>query len=188
MPFPVRPRVSRETRLLLATVFFSLAALWVLAKIRFPEQPRTPNPVAPLLTQLAPGIAFENLERVVFDLEPQVVSALHLIVVPRPPVAGSHDERQWIPSLRFRHDEVLALIKTPTAGTISGATLVAQDPATKLAVLETSTADLSPIRTWTPQQFDYPRYFLVSDVSQGRISLRPIFVGHLTAARDAVWS
>ena len=35
------------------------------------------NPVAPLLTQLAPGTAFEDLERAVFGLEPQVVPALH---------------------------------------------------------------------------------------------------------------
>src|SRR5215510_13754888 len=105
MPFPDRPRVSRETRLLLTTVLFSLAALWVLARIRFPERPRTPNPVAPLLTQLEPATAFEDLERAVFELEPQVAPALTMLSVQRPgPAPRSDDERQLIPSLRFRDD------------------------------------------------------------------------------------
>src|SRR5689334_4041019 len=117
MPFPNRPRVSRETRLLLTTVFLSLAALWVLARIRFPA-PRTPNPVAPLLTQLARGTAFEDLERVVFELEPQVVPTLHLI---------SLDDGRSMPSLRFRTDAVLTLMDTLAVGAITGGALMAHD-------------------------------------------------------------
>src|SRR5262245_18313549 len=162
MPFPVRPRVSRETRLLLATVFFSLAALWVLARIRFPEQPRTPNPVAPLLTQLAPGRAFEDLERAVFELEPQAAAALTMISVRRPSLAvRTGDETQLIPSLRFLEDAVLALIDTPTSASITGGTLVAHDPSTGLAVLRTASAELPQIHTWTPQSTGYPRFVLV---------------------------
>src|SRR5215510_14094009 len=168
MPFPNRPRVSRETRLLLATVFFSLVALWVLARIRFPEQPHTPNPVAPLLTQLAPDTAFEDLARAVFELEPKAASALTMISVQRPSLAiRSGDETQLIPSLRFRDDAVVALIDTPTGASITGGTLVAHDPVTGLAVLRTASSDLPQVRTWTPQRIGYPRYVLVSDVSQG---------------------
>ncbi len=49
-----RPRVSRETRLLLTTALLSVVALWILARIRFPDQPAG-TPVQPLLTQLASG-------------------------------------------------------------------------------------------------------------------------------------
>ena len=189
MPFPDRPRVSRETRLLLTTLFLSLAAVWVLARIRFPEQPRTPNPVAPLLTQLAPGTAFEDLERAVFELEPQVLAALHMISVRRAGAVGGLDgEGQSIPALRFRNDAVVALIDTPATASITGGALVARDPVTGLSVLQTSNSDVPPIRTWTPQRIDYPRYVLVSDVSQGRFSLHPVFVGHLSVLHNSAWS
>jgi hypothetical protein len=47
-----RPRVSRETRLLLAAGVMAVAALWLLARIRFPERPVSPNPVPSVLSQL----------------------------------------------------------------------------------------------------------------------------------------
>jgi hypothetical protein len=170
-------------------LFLSLAALWVLARIRFPEQPRTPNPVAPLLTQLAPSTAFEDLERAVFALEPQVVPALHMIRVRRAvPVGGLGGEERSIPSLRFRNDAVVALIDTPAITSVTGGTLVAHDPVTGLSVLQTSSFDLPAVRMWTAQQIDYPRYVLVTDVSHGRFSLYPVFVGHLSASRNSAWS
>ena len=58
--------------MLLATVLLSLAALWVLARIRYPERPATPNPVPPLLTQLAPRPVFEDLASAVLQLELEV--------------------------------------------------------------------------------------------------------------------
>src|SRR5215510_12523206 len=136
MPFPDRPRVSRETRLLLMTVFLSLAALWVLARIRFPERPRTPNPVEPLLTQLAPGTAFEDLERAVFEVEPKVASALQVISLQTAGSSVSLDGGvQSIQSLRFRDDTVVALIDAAVAASITDGALVAHDPVTGLALL-----------------------------------------------------
>jgi hypothetical protein len=64
-----RPPLSRETRVLLMTVLISLAALWVLARIRFAERPATPNPITPVLTQLAPPPVFEQLTSAVFQVE-----------------------------------------------------------------------------------------------------------------------
>src|SRR4051812_13987822 len=48
-----RPRISRETRRLLMTACVAVLTLWVLARIRFPDRAGTPNPMPPLLTQLA---------------------------------------------------------------------------------------------------------------------------------------
>jgi hypothetical protein len=104
------------------------------------------------------------------------------------PVGGLGGEEQSIPSLRFRNDAVVALIDTPATASVTGGTLVAHDPVTGLSVLRTSSSDLPPIRTWTPQRIDYPRYVLVSDVSQGRFSLHPVFVGHLSVSRNSAWS
>ena len=47
-----RPRISRETRLLLTTAFLAVAVLWGLARVRFPDRPASPNPDPPLLTPL----------------------------------------------------------------------------------------------------------------------------------------
>src|SRR5262245_34129001 len=107
MAFPdlPRPRVSRETRLLLWTVFLSLATLWVLGRIRFPERPRTANPVAPLLTELTRSTPFEDIERAVQELEPEVKSALYVISMEHSGSAGGQGgARQSIASLRFRDD------------------------------------------------------------------------------------
>ena len=183
-----RPRVSRETRLLLLTVFLSLATLWVLGRIRFPDRPRTANPVAPLLTQLARGTAFEDIERAVHDMEPQVMSALQVISMERAGSAGGKGGAQSIPSLRFRDDAVVALIDNVGGASITGGTLVARDPVTGLAVLRTASSELPSIQTWTPQGLDYPRYVLVSDVLQARVFLHPVFVGHLSTALNSAWS
>ena len=56
-----RPKVSRETRRLLTAVLIAILAIWILARIRFPEEQATPNPVAPLLGQLAPRYRFADL-------------------------------------------------------------------------------------------------------------------------------
>ena len=58
---PYRPRVSRETRLLLIAGVTAVAALWLLARIRFPERPATPNPVPSVLSQLASGPKYDDL-------------------------------------------------------------------------------------------------------------------------------
>ena len=55
-----RPRVSRETRLLLTAGVLAVAALWLLARIRFPERPATPNPVPAVLSQLASGPKYQT--------------------------------------------------------------------------------------------------------------------------------
>jgi hypothetical protein len=65
------PRVSRETRLLLTTALLAVVALWVLARIRFPDQPAG-TPVQPLLTQLAPRPAFDNLASEIAQLRPRI--------------------------------------------------------------------------------------------------------------------
>ena len=54
-------RVSRETRRLLAAAAIAFLVLSVLARIRFPDQASTPNPVAPVLGQLVPRRALADL-------------------------------------------------------------------------------------------------------------------------------
>ena len=59
----LRSRVSRETRQLLIAALVAVVALWLLARIRFPGAPATPNPIPSLLSQLsvAPRLVVDHL-------------------------------------------------------------------------------------------------------------------------------
>ncbi len=65
----LRSRVSRETRQLLAAALIALLALWVLARIRFPGQPVSPNPIPSLLSQLSAAPRFANLAGEIAELQ-----------------------------------------------------------------------------------------------------------------------
>jgi hypothetical protein len=184
-----RPRVSRETRLLLTTVVISLATLWVLARIRFPERPPTVNPVPTLLTQLAPDTGFEALARTVFQLEADVLPWLVVTSVEGTAANdGGNDARLPGASLRFRDDAAVTLMKPTPGSGAAGGRVLARDAATGLAIVRTASAPALTIRTWMPQRLDYPRYVMVTQVLQDRVSLRPAFLGPLRARPSAAWS
>src|SRR5262245_14963876 len=61
-------RVSRETRQLLTAALIALVALWIFARIRFPGQPPTTNPIPSLLSQLA-APRFANLAGEIAELQ-----------------------------------------------------------------------------------------------------------------------
>src|SRR5687768_3000282 len=90
-----RPRVSRETRMLLTTALVAIVALWVLARVRFPDRPAPQNPVQPLLTQLTPRPTFADLAAEIAGLRPRLDP---LLVPASATVAG----------LRFQDDVALA--------------------------------------------------------------------------------
>src|SRR5688572_20952794 len=71
-----RPRVSRETRLLLTTGAVAIALLWLLARVRFQDQPVTPNPVPSVLSQLSGGVNYETLASAMGDLQARLQPSL----------------------------------------------------------------------------------------------------------------
>ncbi len=169
-------------------MLLSLAALWILARIRFPERPSTPNPVAPLLTQIAPRIAFEDLERAVFEVEPDLSLALNVLPTERR-LPGGSSRRESLAALRFRADAVLALIDGAAVAAGAGVTEAARDRATDLAVLRTPASTIVPLKTWTPtRSADYPRYLIVGEVWRDRPNLRPLYFGPLYAVTSPAWS
>src|SRR5690242_11812401 len=64
-----RPRVSRETRLLLTAAVAAITVLWLLARIRFDDQPVTSNPVPSVLGQLTGGAKYDTLASEIADLQ-----------------------------------------------------------------------------------------------------------------------
>jgi hypothetical protein len=193
-PGPIRPRVSRETRLLFTTVLVSIVALWVLARIRFPDRPATPNPVPTLLTQLAVRPRFEELAASVAELESRVLPALFPLEVDRQTASEAfppHGQR-FVPALRVRNDVVVALLGQAATVTIPQHSpppaILARHMASGLAVIQVPPAAAPVLPAWSPQRLQYPRYFIVSDVSPEGASLRPVFVGALSRVTSVRWS
>src|SRR6476660_4719451 len=101
---PYRPRVSRETRLLLTAGIAALAVLWLLARIRFQDRPITPNPVPAVLSQLGNGPHFDELASDLAQLQSTLDPLLMMI---RP--AGSAMDRPGILAIKWRDDLAIGL-------------------------------------------------------------------------------
>jgi hypothetical protein len=177
---PYRPRVSRETRLLLTTGVLAVAALWLLARIRFQDLPPTPNPVPSVLSQLTNSAKFDDLAADVALLQAQLRPSLHVL--------GPSSYRTAAVWLR----ENLVVTWQPqnaSAGTTTGDRIVARDPASGLAVVRIAgETDGVPPATWTPRRLQQPRYFVSSEVSRQGVSLRPVFVSSLQPVATPLWT
>ncbi len=191
-----RRPLSRETRLLLITIVVSLAALWVLARIRFAERPVTPNPITPVLTQLAAPPVFEQLSSAVFQVQSRLSPILMSINVTGPASVGAQrpDVR---PALRVDTDIAIAMLEQFASpvdidpGT--GIKVIAADPSSGLAVLRVPIGGplaepFSDPLMWSPRRPEYPRFLMAGEVSGGSVSVRPVFVGSLEATESPVWS
>ena len=117
---PYRPRVSRETRLLLTAGVLAVAALWVLARIRFPERPVTPNPVPSVLSQIASGPGYDDLAEEITQLHARVQPALLTLDVPSATL-DSPQTSHWSAAIRFRDDLAMMLVPLDRTGTLGTA-------------------------------------------------------------------
>lgn len=175
---PYRPRVSRETRLLLTTAVLALAVLWLLARIRFPDRPATQNPIAPVLTQLASGPRFDDLASEVSQLRPRLESSLVALDVAAalPP----------LPALRIRDDVAVTLV--PLDSRLQGDSgVLARDPASGLTLVRIPTGPFVPVTPWVPRRPEQSRFVTATDVLGRSISLRPVFVGGLAPIESPLW-
>jgi PDZ domain len=179
---PAPPRLSHEERLLLVTILVAMAALWALARIRFPERPATPNPVTPLLTQLAVSPGFDELATQVSTLESRLLPSLVPVDVTGAAAA---------PALRVRDDIGATLLPAPNGEpTYTGpdpSTILAHDAVSGLALVRIPGAPAPELAVWSPQRLDRPRYLFASDFSHRDASLRPVFVGRLHPATNPGW-
>ncbi len=184
-----RPRVSRETRLLLIAGLIAIAALWVLARVRFPDRPVTPNPVPPVLSQIASGPKYGDLAAEIGQLQARLQpSLLSLDVATVPPVPGQPPRRGS--GLRLRHDLVVTWIPMASNGRqSSAASLLGLDAASGLAIVRVSSpaASLPPV-PWTPRQPQQPRFLAASYAAPEGVSLQPVFFATLDPIHSALWA
>src|SRR5262245_46825501 len=177
-----RPSVSRETRALLITMLVSIAALWGLARLRFPERPIGPNPVQPVLAQLAPASPLESFAAAVRDLEPRILPALMVL-------EGGGEDRDSAIGFRLPDGFVATFSGISTVETEAGR-LVARDATTGLSIVAPRGPEFPSVTRqwthWTPNPS--PRFLLAAELSRGRLFLRPVFIGSFTATLSPIWA
>jgi hypothetical protein len=176
-----RPRVSRETRRLLAAAGLALLALWILARLRFPERPPSANPVAPVLTQISPPTTFADLAGEVEGVRRRVAPVLAEVTWPVPEVPGSV---RTFPAWPFRDDLAIALL--PAAAGVRDS-VVALDPATGLALVRTAGVAAVPGSIWIPDRLDLPRYLFAAVPAPLHPSIVPAYVSLLEPVRSPAW-
>ncbi len=178
----VRPRVSRETRRLLAATGLALLALWVLARLRFPERP-IPNPVSPVLTQISSPATFADLSGEIEEVRRRITSALAEVTSP----PGSDGPTRTFPAWPLRDDLAIAMLPSAFADTASD--LVSLDPPTGLAVVRTISPAAGTRLIWTPDRLELARYLFSAAPAPapGRPSVIPAYVSSLEPTRSAAW-
>jgi S1-C subfamily serine protease len=174
--------------LLLIAGVIAVAALWLLARIRFPERPVTPNPVPSVLSQLASGPKYDDLAGEIAQLHARLQPSLLALDIPS--AADSLQTSRRTAAIRLRDD--LAVTLVPSGSRREGwkdASIVARDAASGLAVVRVPIPlSSAPPVPWTRRQPQQPRYFVASDVSPKGVSLRPAFVGSLDPIESPLWS
>jgi S1-C subfamily serine protease len=177
----VRPRVSRETRRLLAAAGLALLALWILARLRFPERPTSPDPVSTMLTQISPPTAFADLAAETARVE-QRIRPLLSVVTWQP--AG--DPRAF-PAWPWRDDLAIAMV--PSTGAVPAREeMKAIDRPTGLALFRVSRVDAPARTTWTPDGLEIPKYLFAATPAVSRPVVVPVYVSSLTPRRSPAWS
>lgn len=188
-----RSSIPRDTRVLVVVILVSVSMLWVLARIRFPDRVQTPNPVAPVLAQLAPASAFEDLAASVVRAAPAVESLLFAVdVVQSRAVPLAPLTRATVPVLRFRDGLGVAAIPRADGAALQlagqGVAEVARDPVSRLMLVRASQATGHAVTSWSPRQSDHPRFLIAADITPQGASLRPLFISALHPVPSAVWS
>jgi hypothetical protein len=181
---PKPPHVSRETRLLLTVALASVVSLWVLARIRFPDRETPPNPVAPVLAQLAPRPTFEDLAAAIGDVRTRVAPSLVPVRLVGPAPGAGVFRRA---ALRFREELGVVILDDESRLDSNELEVVAHDAVTTVAVVRLPARMPARLPVWTPRRLTEPRYFVAADVSAAGAALRPVFVGALSPIDSPLW-
>lgn len=181
----LRSRVSRETRQLLAAALVALLALWVLARIRFPGPPSSPNPIPSLLSQLSAPPRFANLAGEIAELQGRLAGSWLAI-----PVSAGDDSAQvgarHSTAMRLQQNAAVMLLRSGER-IASEQDIIATDRVTGLAVVRASGDSPPGVPPWMPLSLDSPRYLMATVGMTAGVSLRPVLVGSLHETRSPAW-
>jgi PDZ domain-containing protein len=182
----LRPRVSRETRQLLLAALIALLALWVLARIRFPGQPPSPNPIPSLLPQLSVAPRFANLAGEIAELQRRFGTAWLAIPVSATDSTIENGARH-LTAMRLSNDTAVMLLRSGDRMQ-NDHDLFATDRVTGLAIVRADeTPSRAEIARWMPPGLDGPRYLMATIGTPAGVSLRPVLVGALHEIESPAW-
>jgi hypothetical protein len=184
---PARRRVSRETRQLLLAALAAIVALWVLSRIRFPDEPRTVNPIPTLLSQPSAAPRLQNLAGEVDSLQ-QRLSGVSFGVAVRQ-LSRDSDGTVSLARPAVRLTDAMAVLWLDDDQRVEDETAVlGADRATGLTVLRAGdgTAPVAP--RWVPTSLDTPQYLLATTVTATAIRFRPVLVLALNETASPAWS
>ncbi len=182
-----RPRVGRETRLLIATAFLALLALWMLARLRFPSPPPEPRGVADLLVSRASSAVIDPFADQIARVRAQVGGSLMAVEV-----ADESRHPSGVSRAAFRLGGDVAVVHVPEGRRLrpaSGVTVIAHNAASGLAVIRLP-ADPSPGAA-APRLAvlsDPPQYVVATSVYSGGVALRPVLIAATARADAPLWS
>lgn len=184
-----RPRVSRETRLLLATVCVAAVALWVLARVRSLESSTLAGPARSFLAPLV-GVSHDQLSADLARLDARIGPWIATV-----PVEGeSGDAASNVPGVRLRDDLVLAAV--PPGAVVRAdavSSLVGRDRLTGLALVRQTGSPPPPtLALWSAEPAPTTRYLMAAESSPAGTALRPFLARGMFARpargwRDSVW-
>lgn len=179
-----RPRVSRETRLLLATVCVATLALWVLARVRSFETGAQARPAPALLAPLV-GESHDQLNADLARLDARVAPWLTTLAV-EPATGGGAGS---VPLVRVRAD--LALAIAPSNSTVqpdAGAEMAAGDRLTGLTVIRYGGPPAPPpLAIWPGTAPRAARYLMAAESTPAGVTLRPFLVRGVTQTVVRGW-
>ena len=200
--------MTRESRLLLATIAVSGTVLLLLAQLRFPDVP-TALPSAAPLERLAARASFEDLARRVAELEGAI--APNLIVLRRVPRAEPQPARfgdltragsastgsaQHVPALRL--DATTAVAAVPPSASIAGivgalggpgtAGVAAIAPLQGLARVRVPAGAARVLAQRPLADLATPTYIVAVEGTQAGLTLRPVFLGRSDRFQSPRWS
>lgn len=196
---PRAGRLSRETRLLAATIAVSVLVLLVLGRFRFPAgaDVMTDAIQAQPLARLASRAAFDDLSLALTQLNGRVVPSLVVLRVSMPGAADAGVTPPpitvFVPAIRVRDDT--ALTRLPEDARVEGAvgapgavTMLGVDPVRELALVRipSQPAQVLPMREGAAP-LGSPGYVAMAAASPAGVALQPLFVGRSDAQLDPRW-
>ena len=179
-----KPRVSRETRRLLAAAGLALLALWILARLRFPDLPASPNPVSPVLTQIARPTTFADLADEVEEVRRRIAPLLS--GVPWQGIAASGGARVF-PAWPLGDGLAIAVLPPANTGSPRDG-IVARDSATGLALVRTTGPAAATGPIWTPDRLELSRYVFAAAPAPSQPSVGPAYISSFEPQRSPAWS
>lgn len=200
MPSTGGSGLSRETRLLAATIGVSIVVLVVLSRFRFPDvlPDARDGAAAQPLARLAARAAFDDLSLAVRELSGRVSGSLLVVRSTGPARLAdtthtSPDGARLIPALRVRDDVAVVLTGENDAidaviGVAGPATILARDVVRGLTLVRVPAAPAPVLTIRDGQQpIVAPSYLAVAEASEAGTSIRPLFVGRSDSLGDPRW-